>query len=308
MKQYLQTSKQEKVYHELWHQALAGILKHLISYSRNLQLTVIVERPNGLNREVSPRMDHQICSLPGTIALAVSEGVSLSMRSKANRLSSEDEEQLLLARELMKTCWTMYKVAATGLAPDVIDLTLNESLSLDGSGIVSSAAIDTHISTSDTSNSKWRSDFSINTNYAQNSQRPETIESLFYMWRITSDPMYREWAWTLFSSFVDHTASENGAGFVSISNVDALPPRQLDRMEGIWLSRTLKYFYLIFSPPDFLPLDSVVFSIGAHPFPKFIPRGFKTGWSRKPRDSNGRLTNETNKTGAVGARYEGQET
>ena len=25
--------------------------------------------------------------------------------------------------------------------------------------------------------------------------RPETVESFFYMWRITGDPQYREWGW-----------------------------------------------------------------------------------------------------------------
>ncbi len=25
--------------------------------------------------------------------------------------------------------------------------------------------------------------------------RPETIESYFYMWRLTKDPKYREWGW-----------------------------------------------------------------------------------------------------------------
>ena len=25
--------------------------------------------------------------------------------------------------------------------------------------------------------------------------RPETVESFFYMWRITGDPLYQEWGW-----------------------------------------------------------------------------------------------------------------
>lgn len=30
---------------------------------------------------------------------------------------------------------------------------------------------------------------------AYNILRPETVESFFYMWRVTGDPMYREWGW-----------------------------------------------------------------------------------------------------------------
>ncbi|KAK3374512.1 glycoside hydrolase [Lasiosphaeria ovina] len=33
-----------------------------------------------------------------------------------------------------------------------------------------------------------------------------------------------------------------------------------------WLSETLKYFYLIFSPPDIVNLDDHVFNTEAHPF------------------------------------------
>ena len=27
--------------------------------------------------------------------------------------------------------------------------------------------------------------------------RPETVESYFYLWRLTHDPIYREWGWEL---------------------------------------------------------------------------------------------------------------
>ena len=55
-------------------------------------------------------------------------------------------------------------------------------------------------------------------------------------------------------------------------------------------AETLKYFYLLFSPNDLLPLDSVVINTEAHIFPRFkLARGLKTGWERKPRDVQGRL-------------------
>ena len=287
VKQYLQTSKQEKVYQELWHEALAGIVKHLIRFSQVSELSVVGERPNGLEGRFSPRLDHQTCSLPATIVLAISGGTRLSTSRKVNHLTVEEEGQLLLAKELMKTCWTMYKVTATGLAPNAVNLTLSETVSLEGTERIISSTID-HTGTSDASNNNWRTDFSLDNSNTQNLQGSEAVESLFYMWRITGDPAYREWGWEMFNSFMNYTATGNGAGFVGISNVNVLPPQHLDKMEGVWLSRTLKYFYLLFSPEDLLPLDSVVFSIGAHPFPRFkLQRGLKTGWKRKPRDLTG---------------------
>ena len=55
-------------------------------------------------------------------------------------------------------------------------------------------------------------------------------------------------------------------------------------------AETLKYFFLLFSPTDMLPLTDVVFNTEAHPFPRFqLGKLFKTGWERKPRDAEGRL-------------------
>lgn len=55
-------------------------------------------------------------------------------------------------------------------------------------------------------------------------------------------------------------------------------------------AETLKYFYLLFSPNDLLPLDQIVINTEAHPFPRFhLSPLFKTGWKRKPRGSDGKI-------------------
>ena len=52
----------------------------------------------------------------------------------------------------------------------------------------------------------------------------------------------------------------------------------------------MKYFYLLFSPVDFLPMDSVVYNTEAHIFPRFkLSRGLETGWERKARDTHGNI-------------------
>ena len=59
-------------------------------------------------------------------------------------------------------------------------------------------------------------------------------------------------------------------------------------------AETLKYLYLLFSPPDLLPLEDVVFNTEAHPLPKFsMGKLFQTGWKRKPRDRQGNLMTES---------------
>jgi mannosyl-oligosaccharide alpha-1,2-mannosidase len=38
-----------------------------------------------------------------------------------------------------------------------------------------------------------------------------------------------------------------------------------DSMEGMWMSQTLKYFYLMFISPDLINLYEFVFNAGGHP-------------------------------------------
>ena len=41
---------------------------------------------------------------------------------------------------------------------------------------------------------------------AHNLLRPETVESLFVLWRVTGDAQYREWGWHIFRcAMLQHT-------------------------------------------------------------------------------------------------------
>ena len=139
-----------------------------------------------------------------------------------------------------------------------------------------------------------------------NLQRPETVESLMYMYRITGDEIYRHWGWEMFKNFVKHTAiveedrletepasPETSAAaaprsriraFTCLSDANSIPPVQRDDMESFWLAETLKYFYLLFSDREFIPLETTVFNTEAHIFPRFqMGQTLKTGWSRKAK-------------------------
>jgi hypothetical protein len=84
----------------------------------------------------------------------------------------------------------------------------------------------------------WREDFIVKPNDRHNLQRPETVESLFYMWRITGEEKYRDWGWEMFKSFMNYTAVEHGGGFTSLMNADTIPPELGDNMESFWLVST----------------------------------------------------------------------
>ncbi|KAI1361106.1 family 47 glycosyl hydrolase [Xylaria arbuscula] len=96
--------------------------------------------------------------------------------------------------------------------------------------------------------------------------RPEAIESVFYMYRITGKEEYQEMAWRMFQSIMRATGTELAYSAIADVTVDGSETEKTDSMESFWFSETLKYFYLIFSPPDFISLDAYVFNTEAHPF------------------------------------------
>ncbi|GJN83971.1 hypothetical protein PLIIFM63780_007522 [Purpureocillium lilacinum] len=100
--------------------------------------------------------------------------------------------------------------------------------------------------------------------------RPEAIESVFYMWRLTGRVEFQEDAWDMFRAVANGTRTEHANAAVLDVTREANPLPMEDYMESFWLAETLKYFYLVFSSPDVVSLDDFVFNTEAHPFR--IPR------------------------------------
>jgi hypothetical protein len=238
IKQYLQTDKHEPIYEEMWDEALAGIRKYLITYSTPSQFTVLAERPDGLHEKLSPKMDHLVCFLPGTIALGATGGIPESEARKLPTWNARKDEEMELARELTKTCIGMYKVMATGLAPEIAHF------HVDDPPLPASAPHKSPMTFDGGEDAEWRKDFILKPQDNHNLQRPETVESLFYMWRITGDEIYREWGWDMFKAFLNYTAVEEGGGFTSLSDANTIPPQTRDNMESFWLVRLLIHLFL----------------------------------------------------------------
>ena len=100
--------------------------------------------------------------------------------------------------------------------------------------------------------------------------RPETVESLFLLHRLTGDEKYREWAWQIFQAIEQHCRVASG-GYSNLKTV-AKPPASgadlQDKMESFYLAETLKYLFLMFSDDDtLLSLKEWVFNTEAHPLP-----------------------------------------
>ncbi|KAK2872501.1 hypothetical protein Q8A67_022398 [Cirrhinus molitorella] len=146
-----------------------------------------------------------------------------------------------LAVQLVETCHQMYAQMETGLSPEIAHFNLQSNNGRD----IDVKPADRH-----------------------NLLRPETVESLFYMYRFTKDSKYRDWGWDILQSFNKYTRVPSG-GYTSIGNVrDPLNPAPRDKMESFFLGETLKYLFLLFSDDnELISLDKYVFNTEAHPLP-----------------------------------------
>ena len=86
--------------------------------------------------------------------------------------------------------------------------------------------------------------------------RPEAIESVFVMYRITGDRTLLDRAWNMFRAI--ERRAKTDIAYATIDDVSVDRGELSDSMESFWTAETLKYFYLIFSDPDLISLDEYV--------------------------------------------------
>jgi hypothetical protein len=60
-----------------------------------------------------------VCFLAGALALGATKGRTLEEARLAGDFSEVDKEDLRIAKELAHTCYVMYEVTVTGLAPEI---------------------------------------------------------------------------------------------------------------------------------------------------------------------------------------------
>ena len=91
--------------------------------------------------------------------------------------------------------------------------------------------------------------------------RPESLESAYYLYRLTGEERYREMGAAMWSAIDRWTRTD--AGFAALGDVRTRAKR--DRMHSFLFAETLKYAYLLLAPAEALDLNGVVFNTEAHP-------------------------------------------
>lgn len=146
--------------------------------------------------------------------------------------AGDNANDLEVAEKLLNTCWESYKQMPSGLGPEY--MRFEKGLSVGEPAY--------HL-------------------------RPETVESMMILWRITKKPIYREMGWKVFQSLEKHCKIASG-GYSGLKDVRKPLGGKDDRMESFFLAETLKYLYLLFSDDELIPIvgpNAYVFNTESHP-------------------------------------------
>jgi mannosyl-oligosaccharide alpha-1,2-mannosidase len=169
------------------------------------------------------RLDHKMDHLACFMAGTLALGVHRGAVKGANA-----KRHLDAAKGLTDTCTAMYTTQATGIAPEFVKFTPQGM-------VVGHPAY--HL-------------------------RPEAVEALFYLYRITGDNKYREDGWKIFTAVRERCRLANG--YTGLSDVRN-PKSFQNKQETFFLAETLKYLYLLFGDKELISIEKYTFNTEAHP-------------------------------------------
>ena len=198
-----------------------------------------------------PETQHLTCFAGGMLALG-------------GRLFPSNKDHIKMGRKLTDGCIWAYRNTPTGIMPERFHMApcggrFGAHSNTDGNDCTFDKDV-------------WRDQYGddfpagftgvTDTKY---SLRPEAIESVFYLYRITGDERLQDAAWDMFQAIEQYTKTD--LANAELKNVFSTNPiTHADTMESFWTAETLKYFYLVFSDPGVISLDDFVFNTEAHPF------------------------------------------
>jgi mannosyl-oligosaccharide alpha-1,2-mannosidase len=200
--------------------------------------------------QTEPQVQHLACFVPGMVAIG------------AKLFSSTADMET--AEKLVKGCLWAYEAAPLGVQPEifhVVSCASNEFCSWDER--LFESAVEASLQDKPHPAFSQRTPGIVVVDDARYILRPEAIESVFIMYRITGDRMYQDRAWKMFENIIKHTKTSIAHAALADCTMPEAP--KMDSMESFWLAETLKYFYLIFADEELVNLDDWVLNTEAHP-------------------------------------------
>ena len=152
-----------------------------------------------------------------------------------DQIKHDKRETMIVAQNLTDGCWYTYMKTRSGLGPEEVRIYPYSSLPS-------------------------------NINYKISNPgfflRPEFVESLFVLYRLTGDQKYQEMAWSVFRSIQNYCKLDIGYGGLQDVND---PKSVFDEMPSFFVAETLKYLLLTFAPENYIDIREFTFNTEAHP-------------------------------------------
>ena len=255
-KEYMLLGGQRPEYQDMYEKAMKVANEKIFYYFRNPENLPLMMSGTQTHGMLIPEGQHLACFTGGMVGI----GAKIFKR----------DDELETARALTDGCIWAYESSQSGIMPETFNLVPCESkdkcwwdraewhrLVLNKHAHFEGYSIDQL-----TSKERLPQGFTAIED-RRYQLRPEAIESVFIMYRITGDPVLQDKGWRMFKSITDHTKTP--IAFAGLDDVTEEHPLQVDKMESFWTAETLKYFYLLFSEPNVISLDDYVFNTEAHP-------------------------------------------
>lgn len=194
LKQYLQTNQTEMEYLQMYQRAIEGIQSTLIYRTLPTDLWFVAAK-TALG-DIKSQMDHSSCFLGGLLALGSSPSTPLPYWVK------KDQRDFLLAQMITRTCVKMHDASPTQLAPEKVEFMQTEWLNLSHVDLIEEDVVGVKLALQQyTASDKYhvalrrRDEPLPQMLFPEEGRRsslgPETVESLFFLWRLTNDEKYR---------------------------------------------------------------------------------------------------------------------
>ncbi|USP73175.1 glycoside hydrolase family 47 protein [Curvularia clavata] len=267
-KQYMMLGGQDDTYRKMYEKAMDTATKHVLFRPSNPDnydmLMAGFVSAAGETPQLDPVMQHLACYTGGMFAL----GGKLF----------ENKEHVDIGRKITDTCVWAYKTSPAGIMPEVSHLLpCDNTTTCTWDEKAWHEAVRARASDAEREQDLLKNIASLRlpTGFTSIEDRryilrPEAIESVFIMYRITGEQQWQAAAWDMWNAI--QRATDTDIANSALVDVSADSPPRDDSMESFWMAETLKYFFLLFSEPDFVSLDEWVFNTEAHPFRILKPR------------------------------------
>ncbi|KAF2858449.1 glycoside hydrolase family 47 protein [Piedraia hortae CBS 480.64] len=255
----------DPVYKKLYDGSMKTAIEHnlfrpMVPDNADILLSGNVRAEGGAKPQLAPQGQHLVCFAGGMFALG-------------GKIFNEPSH-VEIGKKLTNGCIWMYKNSPLGIMPEVFEMLPCENpkrCKWDEKKWKETVKSRQKASDADSVIAEKR----IPKGFTELSDtryilRPEAIESVFILYRITGDRHLLDAAWDMFTAITN--ATKTGLAHAAIADMTSPEPAdvQMDSMESFWMAETLKYFYLIFSEPDLISLDEWVFNTEAHPFKRRV--------------------------------------